>query len=330
MKSKLRMKLEIKDITEQGSFEGMLSPYGNVDSGRDLVEPGAYAKTLKDAGNTRPLLWQHKPEEPIGDLTLEDRPDGLWAKGQLLMALPEAQKAYLLIKNRIVKGLSIGYESIKDSVEAGVRHLKEIKLYEGSIVTFPMNEMALITNVKRRGEIKDDFNEELADIQVMDSLYQMRCALYSALDSMIWSGAGSDQIVSASETIIQQFSDAYLAVLPDYLAVLAEMYGGMETMAARKKFEEKAGREISAANMDKLTQAREHMKAVEDHTKAAHDIVSALCEDKAGKSATTPTGAGASATSKSKAAGTEHSEPDPFHSLRDPFSKSVKDILGLQ
>ena len=132
--SKKSMKFEIKEISGEGSFEGLLSPYGNVDLTGDIVEPGAYKKTLQEHGNTVPMLWQHKTDCPIGELTLEDRPDGLWCKGQLLMALPEAQKAYLLIKAKIVKGLSIGYESVKDAIENGVRHLKEIRLYEGSLV----------------------------------------------------------------------------------------------------------------------------------------------------------------------------------------------------
>src|ERR1041385_5901094 len=165
MKIKSRLRLEIKDITAEGSFEGMLSPYGNVDGTGDVVEPGAYTKTLNDRGNKIPLLWQHQPSLPIGELTLEDRAEGLWCKGQLLMADTVAQRAYLFIKARIVKGLSIGFESIRDAIDNGVRHLKEIKLYEGSIVTFPANEAALIASVKNGAiEAKGDFNEELAEI----------------------------------------------------------------------------------------------------------------------------------------------------------------------
>ncbi len=200
MKTKQLMRLEVKEISAEGSFEGMLSPYGNLDQGGDIVEPGAYAKTLKDQGPTRPMLWQHRSDTPIGELTLEDRPEGLWAKGQLLMELPEAKKAYLLMRARIVKGLSIGFESVKDSIESGVRHLKEIKLYEGSVVTFPMNEAALIASVKakRAGERKDDFNEELSDVQLSDAGYQMRCALWSALGSITWdSEMTSDEKVTA-------------------------------------------------------------------------------------------------------------------------------------
>src|SRR5512137_3020551 len=85
--------MNIKGVTEEGTFEGILSPYGNVDLGGDVVEPGAYTKTLKDRGNTVPLLWQHRTDMPIGELALEDKPDGLYCKGKLLMALPEAQRA---------------------------------------------------------------------------------------------------------------------------------------------------------------------------------------------------------------------------------------------
>jgi len=140
---------ELKQAGE-GSFEGLLSPFNVVDGGKDVVEPGAYTKTLKDKGNTRPLLWQHRSDTPIGEITLEERTNGLWCKGQLLMALPEAQKAHLLIKHKIIKGLSIGFLSIQDSVVNGIRHLKEIALFEGSIVTFPMAEQALIVSVKSR------------------------------------------------------------------------------------------------------------------------------------------------------------------------------------
>lgn len=64
------------------------------------------------------------------------------------MDLDEAKRAYTLIKARVIKGLSIGFETIQDSVEDGVRLLKEIRLWEVSVVTFPMNLDAAIGSVK--------------------------------------------------------------------------------------------------------------------------------------------------------------------------------------
>jgi len=278
MKTKLRMKLEIKEISAEGTFEGLLSPYGNVDGGGDVVEPGAYTKTLKDQGNVRPMLWQHKTDVPIGDLTLDDRPDGLWCKGALLMALPEAQKAYLLIKARIVKGLSIGFEAIQDSVQNGVRRLKEIKLYEGSIVTFPMNESALITSIKARKETKGDFNEELAEIQLSDARYQMMGALSCALSSVIWADLNRDEKITAAEATIQQFSDAFMGLLPAYLDMLTQQYGAMETWN-QKLIETKSGRKISAANKETLKAAHAHMDESCKAAKSAMDAIFPLFDD---------------------------------------------------
>lgn len=281
MKQKQQMRLEIKEISAEGSFEGMLSPYNNVDGGADMVLPGAYTKTLQEHGSKVPLLWQHKTDVPIGDLTLEDRPEGLWCSGQLLMPLAEAQKAYLLIKAKIVKGLSIGFESIKDSVENGVRRLKEIRLYEGSIVTFPMNESALISSVKARAETKEDFSTELAEIQLQDMGYQMFYALRCALGSIPWAaGMTRDEKVAAAEVTLSQFHDAFMAYLPAYLDYLTEEYGSMETMSAdqieTKRMERKAGAKHSVATKQTVQDACEHMTKCMESAKSANDLLLAL------------------------------------------------------
>jgi uncharacterized protein len=74
--------------------------------------------------------------------------EGLLVSGQLLMDLDAAKRAYLLIKAKVIKGLSIGYEAVQESMEDSVRLLKEVRLWEVSIVTFPMNLDATIGSVK--------------------------------------------------------------------------------------------------------------------------------------------------------------------------------------
>ena len=240
------------------------------------------------------------------------------------MALPEAQKAYLLVKAGIVKGLSIGFEAVKDSVDAGVRYLSEIKLYEGSIVTFPMNEAALITSVKRAGETKDDFNAELNEIQLQDAGYQMRSALSCALSSLFWSGLSKDDIVTATEVIIQQFSDAYMAYVPAYIDMLTEMYGDMETWS-KKRLETKEGRMISAAN-------KESIKSALDHMESAKTIISALADDGAGDDdtlddETLKRAAGTPFTTSKQAAETK-AEPVPDHSAISDLISQAKESFS--
>lgn len=309
MNTKSRLRMEIKEISEAGTFEGLLSPYGNVDHGADVVEPGAYTKTLKERGSKIPLLWQHKADCPIGELELEDRKDGLYCKGQLLMELPEAKKAYLVIKAKIVKGLSIGFAAVKDSVEAGVRHLKEIKLYEGSIVTFPMNERALITSVKAEDvEAKGDFNEELTKIELSEAGYQMRSALSMALSSLFWHGLTKEEMLSLAETIIQQFSDAYLAYLPGYIDMLSEAYGPVEDWSAKHR-EVKAGAAISASNREKIQSAC-------DSIKGGYESLLALLEEKAG------------ATTLSTKAAEHPPEPALSHSEEKALAEEIRRQLS--
>lgn len=264
------LRLEIKALNEDGTFEGLLSPYGNVDGGGDVVEAGAFTKSLSEFGNVVPMLWQHKADCPIGDLTLSDQSDGLYCKGKLLLDIAEASKAYTLLKAGIIKGLSIGYETIKSQVIGSVRHLKELRLYEGSVVTFPMNELASVTSVKSL-ERKDDFNAELVDRQLSDAGYQMFSALSSALSSLPWSGAAREDILAAAQTTLDQFSEAYLGYLPNYLDYLQREYG-IDTKTWAGKREQKEGRTLSSATRKTLSDAHEH-------TKSALDVLDSLLAD---------------------------------------------------
>ena len=281
MTPKRMLKMAIKQIAPDGSFEGLLAVYNNVDLGGDRISPGAFTKTIKERGNEVPMLWQHKSDRPIGMLTLIDDADALRVKGQLLMDLPDAKNAYLLIKARIVRGLSIGFDALKDNVDKGVRQLSEIRLWEGSIVTFPMNEQAMITSVKARKEAKEDFDTEYAEAILAESAYQMWIALRAALCSLPWADLTRDEKLAASEESIQQFLAAYMAMLPAYLDWLAEEYGEGEMMSARVATERKTGRSISAANQMKIYTASSHCKAATESCKTAADLLIALLDAEA-------------------------------------------------
>ena len=304
---KKTLRLEIKAISEKGEFEGWLSTFGNVDQGGDIVEAGAFTKTLKDKGNMRPLLWQHRADVPIGQILLEERKEGLWATGKLLLELPEAQKAYLLLKSGIINSMSIGFQSVKDAMEGAIRHLKEIKLFEGSIVTFPMNELALITGVKA-AENKGDFNEELTTIQLFSLRYQMIDALATALDSIVWGkDLDREQRIAAAGTIIEQFSTAYLDFFPKYLDLLAERWGPMENWS-REEFEKKAGAVFSTENKNSIRSIAQRAVSVSE------DLL-ALISDEAGES-----------TSEGKAANNPP-EPEQAHSEVATLIEEIKGII---
>jgi HK97 family phage prohead protease len=139
--------LTLKSLTGQGVFEGLAAVYGNTDLQGDVIEPGAFSKTIREKGEV-PILWQHDASDPIGLGKLSDSAAGLVVTGTLAIESPTAQKAYGLLKRGIVKGLSIGFDEVKAKMVNGVRRLSEVRLWEVSIVTFAANSQALVTDVK--------------------------------------------------------------------------------------------------------------------------------------------------------------------------------------
>lgn len=209
----------------KGTFEGLLSAYGVVDLVGDVVEKGAFSKTIAESGGSVPLLWQHDHKMPIGTLELEDREDGLWVKGELLIdEVQQAREAYALVKRNVIRGLSIGFRVVRQKMEDGIRKLKEISLKEGSIVTFPALPVAQIVSVKEQG--KADFATELERVQLLSLRSQMFDALWRSVDDayfdVLMGSLDSDAAVSAVDESIQQFHGAFMEFFPKLLRLFEE------------------------------------------------------------------------------------------------------------
>ena len=154
-KQRLDAPLKIKSVSESGEFSGYGSVFGVKDSYSDIVVPGAFDASLKrwQEKNQMPaMLWQHRMDEPIGVYTkMEEDDEGLYVEGRLLIDVdPLAKRAHGHMKAGSLSGLSIGY-SLKEydyDKEKGAWMLKEIDLWEVSLVTFPANDEARISDVK--------------------------------------------------------------------------------------------------------------------------------------------------------------------------------------
>jgi len=139
-----------KEPDEDGSFEGYASVFGVVDQGMDVVGRGAFTKSLGEGRKVKMLL-QHDTSKVIGvwDEIREDE-RGLFVKGRLLKDVRLGRGAMALMRAGAIDSMSIGYRTKVAVPEAGgrVRKLMELGLFEVSVVTFPMNEAALVTDVK--------------------------------------------------------------------------------------------------------------------------------------------------------------------------------------
>jgi HK97 family phage prohead protease len=157
--------LEVKEVEKSGEFSGYLSVFNNIDSYRDIVMPGAFAESLAEwntKGRLPPVLWQHRSGEPIGPFTkMQEDTRGLYVEGRLLVNdLQRAKEAHALMQHKVISGMSIGFETIGEEWDKDqrVRKLTKVKLWEGSIVTFPANEAAQVEAVKslmRDGHLPD-------------------------------------------------------------------------------------------------------------------------------------------------------------------------------
>ncbi|MNS49097.1 Caudovirus prohead protease [compost metagenome] len=147
--------LQIKATGDDGSVEGYGSVFGVRDNYDDVIAKGAFVASLAEhkANGTMPaMLWQHDANEPIGVWTemVEDE-RGLRIKGQLALETTRGKEAHALLKLGALNGLSIGFRSVPGTAkynDDGVRVLSAIDLWEVSLVTFPANEKARVTNVK--------------------------------------------------------------------------------------------------------------------------------------------------------------------------------------
>src|SRR5690625_3506652 len=184
------------DNLEEGQFEAYASVFGNTDSYGDIVEPGAFTRTLsewKDRGETIPVLWGHDMHDPFanigGVLSAEEDEHGLKINGQLDLDNPTAAQVYRLMKGRRTNRMSFAY-SVRDAEQRDDgNHLKDLDLYEVSVVQVPANDLAEVLTVKaatdalaKAGRVLSAKNET--------ALREARDAIDSVLSSL---GDGEDQ-----------------------------------------------------------------------------------------------------------------------------------------
>lgn len=146
---------EVKAVdSAKGTFKGYGSVFGELDSYRDIVMPGAFSKSLAQyAAQDRPvpMLWQHNAREPIGVYTvIKEDEKGLYVEGDINTEVQRGREALSLMKQRALSGLSIGFNTVRDEWDekAMVRKLFEIELWEVSPVTFPALDSGRVSSVK--------------------------------------------------------------------------------------------------------------------------------------------------------------------------------------
>lgn len=156
MKTK-SIELKIKSTNlEEGIISGYASVFGNVDSYGDIVVKGAFKSFLKrveETGKVIPVFYGHNMEDPKANIgkAVELREDGrgLFFKAQLdLSGDTYGRVVYEQLKDGRLDSMSFGYSVIDAKMSDKGYELKELELYEISVVPIPANREAVITEVK--------------------------------------------------------------------------------------------------------------------------------------------------------------------------------------
>lgn len=161
-----------QDGLAAGQFEAIVSVFGNVDHGGDVVLPGAFSRSLaewKAAGDPIPVIWSHQIGDPdshigvvldaaellAGDERLPEKlrdNGGLWVRGQLDLDEPRAAKVHRLLKGRRVKQFSFSYD-IRDGALGerdgrDVYELRDLDLFEVGPTLLGMNAATDLVGAK--------------------------------------------------------------------------------------------------------------------------------------------------------------------------------------
>jgi len=143
-----------------GIIEGFAATW-SLDRGDDVILEGAFAKTIarhSEEGRPVRMLFQHSSKDLIGGFPVEsikETPEGLFVRGEINLDVQTGREAYALAKQGVLTDLSIGFSipssdccEYKRDGDSVVRVIKEVDLWEVSMVGEPMNPEACLSSVK--------------------------------------------------------------------------------------------------------------------------------------------------------------------------------------
>jgi len=189
-----------------GEFEGYGSIFGNTDLGNDVIQKGAFKRSLRKRGPKQvKLLYQHKTDMPIGvfdEIREDDK--GLYVKGRLALQTQAGREAYELMKMGALDGLSIGFKvdpkGYNYERRTKRRVIDEVDLMEVSLVTFPMNPKAYVRSVKGQDITIREWENGLRDAFSI-SRSEAKAAAKAIVDTLTVRDAPDEQEILAIKTL---------------------------------------------------------------------------------------------------------------------------------
>jgi HK97 family phage prohead protease len=143
--------LEFRMDTDSNRFMGYAAMWDSPSEPlpwTEFVRRGAFSKTINDGADVR-LLINHEgvplARTKSGTMTLVEDERGLWVEADLDPANPMAATVISAMKRGDMTQMSFAFETIKDSWsdDRRTRELREVRLFDVSIVTYPAYEQTV-------------------------------------------------------------------------------------------------------------------------------------------------------------------------------------------
>jgi len=155
---RLDTRVEIKAVdTAQRLIQGYAAAVGNKDRVGDIIDSGAFDRTLKENDDVLVFIGHDSSRLTVGEpVSMRADTKGLLTSTRVYNT-PAGDELLEVAKQRMASGrtlgMSIGYRTVKDRYSGGARHLLDVDLLEYSFLASPIlaaNPEATVTGVKRR------------------------------------------------------------------------------------------------------------------------------------------------------------------------------------
>lgn len=198
-------KFKSAEFAAQMSADGVVEGYAATfdrepDSYGDVIAKGAFARTLDEwhakteSGLSIPLLYGHNTDDPhhnIGKVT-EAREDekGLFIRAEFDADNELAQYARKLATEGRLYQFSFAY-SIRDAAEVQIDghyayELRDLDLYEVSLVQIPANQHAVVTSIKGGvAELKSGRRNSKADEDELRRVLSLADQITTAINGLL-------------------------------------------------------------------------------------------------------------------------------------------------
>ena len=174
---------EIKVDNATRMVEGYFANFNTVDSDNDIIRKGAFTKSIEahgpaSTGNRKIAhLKQHDIQSPVGDLReLKEDDIGLYFRS-FMGRHTDGNDALMMYEDNIIKEHSIGFNYLEEGLEwvegsqsrgiEGYWNVTEVKLWEGSFVTFGSNENTPnLSSIKSQADLNNAFDSLIQRLDV--------------------------------------------------------------------------------------------------------------------------------------------------------------------